>query len=65
MPWEAILGGATGGAAAAIVLAVLFAKSLVEKIALAAEQRFERAEENRGAASGLARFGNHHRLRSA
>jgi hypothetical protein len=49
MPWEAILGGATGGAAIAIVLAVLFFKLLADKIALAAEQRFEsalkRAEE--------------------
>ena len=49
MPWEAILGGATGGAAVAIVLAVLCFKSLAEKIAQAAEQRFEsalkRAEE--------------------
>jgi hypothetical protein len=49
MPWEAILGGVTGGAAIAIVLAVLFAKLAAEKIAQAAERRFEsalnRAEE--------------------
>lgn len=49
MPWEAILGGATGGVAVAIVLAVLFVKSLTEKIVDAAQKRFEsalkRAEE--------------------
>jgi len=43
MPWQAILGGATGGAAVAIVVAVFFLKSLGDKIALAAEQRFESA----------------------
>ena len=49
MPWKEILGGATGGAAVAIVVAVFFLKSVAEKVALAAEQRFEsalrRAEE--------------------
>ena len=49
MPWGPILGGVTGGAAIAIVLAVLFAKLTAEKIAQAAERRFEsalnRAEE--------------------
>ncbi|MGB8886259.1 MAG: hypothetical protein WCC87_06015 [Candidatus Korobacteraceae bacterium] len=49
MPWRPILRGATGGAASVIVAAVLFSKLLAEKIAAAAEQRFEsalkRAEE--------------------
>lgn len=49
MPWDAILGGATGGAAVAIVVGVLFLKSLTEKVVDAAQARFEsslkRAEE--------------------
>lgn len=49
MPWEAILGGATGGAAVAIMVGVLFLKSLTEKVVDAAQARFEsslkRAEE--------------------
>lgn len=49
MPWEAILGGATGGVAVAIVVAVLFLKSVTEKMVEAAQKRFEsalkRAEE--------------------
>jgi len=49
MPWEAILGGATGGVAVAIVLAVLFVKSVTDKIVESAQKRFEsalkRAEE--------------------
>lgn len=43
MPWESILGGATGGAAIAIVVAVFFLKSVADKVALAAERRFESA----------------------
>ena len=49
MPWEVILGGATGGVAVAIVLTVLFVKLVAEKIIDAAQKRFEsalkRAEE--------------------
>jgi hypothetical protein len=49
MPWQAILSGATGGVAVAIVLAVLFVTSLTQKIVDAAQKRFEsalkRAEE--------------------
>lgn len=43
MPWESILGGATGGVAVAIVVGVLFLKSLVEKVTEGAEKRFESA----------------------
>jgi len=49
MPWQAILGGATGGLAVVIVVAVIFIKSLTEKLIEGAERRFEsalkRAEE--------------------
>ena len=58
MPWEAILGGVTGGAAIAIVLGVLFAKSLTDKIVEAAQMRFEsalkRAEEMHKVALAMA-----------
>ena len=43
MPWEAILGGATGGIAIAIVFTVLFLKLLMEKVVQVAQQRFESA----------------------
>ncbi len=43
MPWEAILGGATGGVAVTIVLAMLFLKSVTEKVVQAAQMRFESA----------------------
>ncbi|HXH14462.1 MAG TPA: hypothetical protein VNP04_32445 [Alphaproteobacteria bacterium] len=43
MPWEAILGGASGGIAVAMVVAVLFLKSLTEKLVDAAQKRFESA----------------------
>ncbi len=43
MPWQAMLGGATGGAAIAIVVAVFFLKSVADKVALAAVRRFESA----------------------
>jgi hypothetical protein len=52
MPWEAILGGATGGVAVALVIAVILLKSLAEKLVEGAEKRFEsalkRAEEAHG-----------------
>jgi hypothetical protein len=43
MPWAAILGGATGGLAVVIVIAVVFVKSLTEKLIEGAEKRFESA----------------------
>jgi hypothetical protein len=43
MPWEAILGGATGGVAFAVVIAVFFFKSVTEKLIEGAEKRFESA----------------------
>lgn len=43
MPWDAILGGATGGVAVAIITAVVFLKSLAEKVVEGAEKRFESA----------------------
>jgi len=43
MPWQAILGGATGGLAVFIVIAVIFIKSLTEKLVEGAEKRFESA----------------------
>src|SRR5271157_2750394 len=42
-PWGNILGGATGGLAVIIVVAVFFFKSLSEKVVEAAEKRFESA----------------------
>jgi hypothetical protein len=43
MPWQAILGGATGGLAVVIVIAVIFIKSLTEKLIDGAGKRFESA----------------------
>jgi hypothetical protein len=43
MPWEALLGGATGLVAIAIVIAVVFLKSATEKLVDGAEKRFESA----------------------
>jgi Na+/H+-dicarboxylate symporter len=42
MPWEGLLGGATGLVAIAIVIAVVFLKSATEKLVDGAEKRFER-----------------------
>jgi hypothetical protein len=41
MPWESILGGATGGVAAAILDAVIFFTSLTQKLVEGVQKRFE------------------------
>jgi len=43
MPWDVILGGASGGIAVAIIAAVLFLKLLTEKVVEAAQKQFESA----------------------
>jgi hypothetical protein len=43
MPWDAILGGATGGVALSVVAIVLLFKLLVEKTIVAFEKRYESA----------------------